>query len=186
MYTCRECERPINQASEVCPYCGADLTMEREVEEQIATPAAKRKVLIRRLVLWGVIIASVWAFLWFVLPERAGDAAVEAEAHAVGALQQVGQALAEFEDASGRFPASLDALTGNSLAQAREAAQRAQALGYRLEYSPGPAEGDGTVRTYALLARPGNFGYRNFYMNEAGVIRATRENRAATAQDQPI
>ena len=26
MYTCRECERPINQATEICPYCGADLT----------------------------------------------------------------------------------------------------------------------------------------------------------------
>ncbi|MGH9860283.1 MAG: hypothetical protein ACRD5F_09700 [Candidatus Acidiferrales bacterium] len=155
------------------------------MEEQIATPAAKRKVLIRRLVLWGVIIASVWAFLWFVLPERAGDAAVEAEMRATDALRQVNGALAEFETASGRYPNSLDALAGNSFAQAREAAQRAQALGYRLEYSPGPPEG-GRVRTYTLLARPGNFGYRNFYTNETGTIRATGENRAATAQDQPI
>lgn len=185
MYTCRECERPINQGSEVCPYCGADLTMEREVEEQLATPAKKRKLLIRRLALWGVIIGSVWAFLWFVLPERAGDAAVEAETRATDALRQVNGALAEFKTASGRYPDSLDALAGNSFAQAREAAQRAQALGYRLEYSPGPPQG-GRVRTYTLLARPGNFGYRNFYSNETGTIRATRENRAATAQDQPI
>lgn len=185
MYTCRECERPINQASEVCPYCGADLTMEREVEEQLVTPARKRKVLIRRLALWGLIVLAVWGFLWYVLPERAGDAAVEAEARAMEALRQVNGVLAEFEETSGRYPDSLDALTGNSFAQAREVAQRAQALGYRLEYSPGPPEG-GRVRTYTLLARPGNFGYRNFYTNESGTIRATRENRAATAQDQPI
>ena len=28
MYTCRECERELNQATEVCPYCGTDLSSE--------------------------------------------------------------------------------------------------------------------------------------------------------------
>jgi len=31
--------------------------------------------------------------------------------------------------------------------------------------------------------RAGNYGYRNFYADETGVIRATRENRPATPQD---
>ncbi len=52
-----------------------------------------------------------------------------------------------------------------------------------MEYTPGPAGADGRVHNYILLARPGNYGYRNFYTDESGVLRATRENRAATAQD---
>jgi hypothetical protein len=186
MYTCRQCERPINQASELCPYCGDDLTVPVE-EEAASKPAAMgRKAVIRRWVLWGVIVAGMWLFLWFVLPERPGAATSEAEQRAVEGLREVASALAEFQTSSGRFPDSLDALTGESLIRARAAAQRAQAMGYRLEYTPGPREPDGTVRTYVMLARPGNFGYRNFYAGERGTIHWTRENRPATAQDKPI
>jgi hypothetical protein len=185
MYTCRECERPINQASEVCPYCGADLTISAEAAEAPLTPAARRKALIRRWVLWGVLVAGIWTFLWYVLPERPGDAAGEAEGRAVEALRLVGKALTEHQAAAGRLPDTLEALSGASFAEAREAAQRAQAMGYRLEYTPGPEE-NGAIRTYVLLARPNHFGYRNFWANESGSIRWTRENRPATAQDNPI
>lgn len=185
MYTCRECERPINQASELCPYCGADLTVAPETESE-AKPASARKLLIRRWLLWGTLVAGMWGFLWYVLPGRTGEtAAKEAEQQALDAMRQVGKALADFETATGRYPDSLEALTGEALALAREAAQRAQAMGYRLEYTPGPPEA-GAVRTYFILARPGNFGYRNFYANEGGTIRWTNENRPATAQDRPI
>lgn len=183
MYTCRECERPINQASELCPYCGADLTVALEEE---AKPGSTRKALLRRWLLWGTLVAGMWGFLWVVIPGRTGETATkEAEHQALESMRQVRQALADFQAATGRFPDSLEALTGNSLTMAREAAQRAQAFGYRLEYVPGPAEG-GAVRTYSLLARPGNFGYRNFYANESGTLRWTDERRPATAQDQPI
>src|SRR2546426_1112507 len=98
MYTCRECERPINQATEICPYCGADLT------------------------------------------EPIGP---EAEEPAKKALSKVS----------------------------------------RVKSPPAPTGFAGGVRNYFLLARPGNYGYRNFYPDESGVLRATRENRPATAQD---
>ena len=185
MYTCRECEKPINQASEVCPYCGADLTIPAEAEEAPQTPAARRRALFRRLVLWGVLIAGVWGFLWYVLPERPGDAAAEAEGRAVEALRVVGKALAAHQAAASRLPETLEGLSGANLAEARAAAQRALAMGYRLEYTPGPLE-NGAVRTYTLLARPSHFGYRNFWMSESGSIRWTRENRPATAEDEPI
>ena len=185
VYTCRECERPINQASELCPYCGADLTAPVETEPTAKTENP-RKALVRRWLLWGTLVAGMWGFLWFVIPGRTGEAAArEAEQQAVEALRQAGKALAEFETATGRFPDSLEALTGESLATARAAAQRAQAMGYRLEYVPRPAEG-GAVRTYSLLARPGNFSYRSFHASESGSIRWTRENRPATAQDRPL
>lgn len=185
MYTCRECERPINQGSEVCPYCGADLTVPVEASEPPLTPAARRKALIRRWVLWGVIVAGVWGFLWYVLPQRPGDAVAEAERRAVEALQLLHKALAEHQAAAGKLPDTLEALTGPTFAEARAAAQQAQAMGYRLEYTPGPEE-NGAVKTYVLLARPGHFGYRNFWANESGSIRWTREDRPATAQDQPL
>jgi hypothetical protein len=37
-----------------------------------------------------------------------------------------------------------------------------------------------------LVARAGNFGYLNFYVDQTGVTRATSEDRAATAQDAPL
>jgi hypothetical protein len=184
MYTCRDCERPINQASEVCPYCGADLTVPLESEAE-PTPAQRRKALIRRGVLWGAIVAGVWAFLWYVLPQRPGDAMQEAERRAVEALQLVSKALVEHQAAAGKLPDTLEALSGPSFAEARAAAQRAQAMGYRVEYAPGPEE-SGVIRTYVLLARPNHFGYRNFWANERGSIRWTQENRPATGQDQPL
>jgi hypothetical protein len=42
------------------------------------------------------------------------------------------------------------------------------------------------VHNYPLLARPGNYRYRNFYSDATGVVRATREDRPATPQDPPI
>jgi type II secretory pathway pseudopilin PulG len=185
MYTCRECEQPINRASEVCPYCGADLTAVEDAKGELSA-GARRKQLVKRWLLWGTLVAAMWGFLWWVLPERAGQAEAAAEAQAVEALRQVADALRAYREASGKYPDSLDALSPEGLERVRTAAQSAQSRSYRIEYSPGPAETDGVVRTFTLLARPGHFGYRNFYMNESGEIRWTDENRPATAQDRPI
>ncbi len=65
-------------------------------------------------------------------------------------------------------------------------AQNARSEGYQFQYTPGPVGSDGLVHNYVLLAQPGNYGYRHFYTDETGALRATRENRSATAQDPPI
>jgi len=101
----------------------------------------------------------------------------------VEALELVSKALQAHQAAVGKYPAALEALSGAVFEQARDAAQQAQAMGYRLEYTPGPEE-RGVVSTYVLLARPSHFGYRNFWANESGSIRWTREDRAATGQDK--
>lgn len=187
MYTCRECEYPINQATEICPYCGADLTE----GTLVASPEPVRKRnWIAIVLLWGVPLGALWGFLWFVLPEQRGDAAGQAEARAVTALREISGTLAACAEAEGSYPNTLEALGG----RVRAPAQRAQTEGYRVEYIPGPASSDagssqlgsGRVRTYTLLMRPGNYGYRSFYSDESGVVRATRENRPARAQDPPI
>ena len=61
--------------------------------------------------------------------------------------------------------------------------------GYRIEYTPGPVGDDGRISAFAVVARPQEFGrtgVRSFYTDQTCVIRSTGENRAATAQDEPI
>ncbi len=189
MYTCRECERPLNQATEICPFCGADLTLEPAPADSgapVARKSARRNLIVRWLT-WGTMVLAVWAFLWYVLPERrASQAARAAEGSAVEALRRIRGVLVSYSDAQGAYPATLEGLGGPPLVAIREAAQSAQRYGYRIEYNPAQTESDGTVRDFALLARPGNYGYRNFFVNAGGVVRATRDNRPATVEDAPI
>ena len=181
MYTCRECERPINQATEVCPYCGADLIAGILAE---GGEGSRTGALRKRIALWGAMIAAMWAFLWFILPERSSNAGAEAEQQAVATLQEARAVLAAYADAQGGYPVTLDAMGEPNVGKIRETAQRAQRLGYRLEYAPSAPDADGSVRNFALLARPGNYSYRNFFIDASGAVRWTRENRPATAQDR--
>lgn len=181
VYTCRECERPINQAAEVCPYCGADLTVTPESEE----PPKKRN-LVSVLLRWGVLVAAMWGFLWFVLPQS-GDPQQRAEAHALEALRECQTTLAAYADAQGgRFPPSLEALPPDSTVALRGAAQRALAEGYRIEYTPGALNPDGRVTSYSLRLNAGHFGFPNFFADQSGVVRSTKEKRPATVEDPPI
>jgi hypothetical protein len=178
MYVCRECEQPINQGSEICPYCGADLTAAPAgVEETVRKPGAAKLVLI-----WGAVILGLWGIVWYVLPHRSGDPAAGAESRALEALSQVRGALAAYSDTEGGFPPSLDPIAD----KVRATAQSAQGEGYQLGYTPGAPAADGHVHGYSLQARAGNYGFRNFYTDETGVLRATRENRPATVQDPPL
>ncbi len=179
MYVCPSCERPINQATEICPYCSTDLISLREALE---TEPPKKPNPAAILARWGVLLAGVWAFLWFVMPERATDQRLQAEQVVVDAVQQVQSALASYLAAQGTFPDSLEALGE----RVRIAAQQAQGQGYRLVYMPGHAAPDGRTRSYTLEARAGNYGYRSFYTDESGVLRATREQRPANALDPPL
>jgi hypothetical protein len=176
VYSCRECEQPLNQATEVCPYCGADLTT--KTAEELITPQKKRGIG-RRAIFWSALIASIWAIVLFVLPPRPGTSKPEAEKSALAALDDVRSSLAAYAAATGGYPSSLETLG----ATARTAAQDAQNAGYDIQYTPGPASADGLIKSFSLVARPGNYSYRNFYVDESGAIHATRENRAATAAD---
>ena len=182
MFTCRECEREINQASEVCPYCGADLMAAPESVKPLVPPKPWKTAL-----RYAVLLALIWGFLWYVLPEqRSRDAMQQAETHAVAAMRAAGEALAAHATAQeGAYPASLEALPAESADRVRAAAQAAQREGYRLDYQPEAPGADGRIRQFVLLGRPRNYGYPNFYLDPSGVLRVTRENRAATAQDHP-
>jgi hypothetical protein len=179
MYTCRECEQTINQATEVCPYCGADLTA--SVAGEFAAPAKKPSATRITLIL-GIVLTIFWAVAWFAIPWRLAGSKPEAQAHARDGLAVVQGALAAYQGSEGSFPSSLEAL-GDGV---RAAAQKVQSGHYTLQYTPGKPDADGRIESYALIARAGNFGYLNFYTDESGVFRVTAENRAATVQDPPL
>lgn len=179
MYTCPECEREINQASELCPYCGADLTV--PAASASAEPAKKPKLL-KIVFLWGIVLAILWGIVWFAVPWRMAGSKPGAESRARDALFAVQDALSAYQSSEGTFPGTLEAL-GDA---ARQAAQLAQSVRYNLQYTPGKPEADGRVKSYTLLARPGNFGFLNFYTDETRVIRATSDDRPAVPQDPPL
>ena len=180
MYACPQCEAEINTATEICPHCGADLIATAEPKP----PAPLRKVLLRWGILLGILLASLWGFLLIIMPAHRGNPALEAESRAVEAMNDVHAALGSYAAAQphGSFPDSLEVLGD----RARAAAQLAQSEGYQLQYTPAPAGEDGGVHSYTLQARAGNFGYRNFFMDQSGTLRATKENRAASSQDPPL
>ncbi len=183
MYTCRECENEINQATEVCPHCGADLTLPPLGEGEAPQPRSLGRTLLRWGALLAVLLGTLWVFLLFVVAPRSGNSPARAESRTLQSLEQTRTALVAYASAQrGAYPASLEVL-GDA---ARRAAQVAQSEGYQLQYTAGLPGGDGVVRSFSLVARAGNYGYRSFYTDETGVVRATRENRAATSQDPPL
>jgi hypothetical protein len=179
MFTCPECDRPINQASEVCPYCGAELAAGREAA---ARPAKKKQALVKVLAASVLLVAGLWAIIFYVLPRPPANSPAQAEASAVQSLRAISGALGAYARNAGGYPASLEQLGDEALLPL----EQAQANGYRLVYSPGPYGNDGNIRTFTLLAEPRFYGYRNFYLDQTGVVRVTRDNRPATAQDQPF
>jgi hypothetical protein len=183
MYTCRECEYEINQATEICPHCGADLT---SVPAEALVPRKEPtlpRILLRWGLLLGVLLAALWSFLWFVVTPRAGHAAIEAEGNALVALNQALAELGAYAEArGGAYPSALEQVGP----PVRQAAQLAQSEGYLLQYTPGPVEADGAIHSYSLEARAGNYGYKNFYTDVTKVVRATSENRAANGLDPPV
>ncbi len=61
--------------------------------------------------------------------------------------------------------------------------------GYRFTLRPGPPDVHGIVSTFSCTARPLEYertGLRSFFVDESGIIRATEENRPATADDEPL
>lgn len=176
MFTCPACEQTINPASEICPYCGADLA-----------PAARRRTAQRKGLLVTLVgalalVGGVWAMVWFILPRPAIPPRAASEAGAVAELQQVRALLDSYKLREGTYPSTIDQVAG----QASRLFAGARRQGYFLVYQPGPPETGGNILRFVLLARPELYGYSNFYLDQTGVIRSTRDNRPATSGDPPF
>lgn len=179
MYVCRNCQQPINSASHLCPYCGAEQT---EPEPDASAKPAKKRSPAKLAIAFAIVVAGIWAIIWFALPLRFENPRPAAERAAIQSLQQLHQELAAYENGANSYPDSLEAL-GEPV---RAAAQEAMTGGYTLHYTATQIGANGNAHGYALTAAPRNYGYRNFYVDQSGVIRATRDDRPATVQDPPI
>ena len=183
MFSCPECEQAINQASAVCPYCGADVTNAPDGSEFANIGVQSKKITPGRIViLLGLFLTILVAIVWFAVPWKISGTQPEAEARAREALGAIQQTLAGYQNSEDGFPSSLEGLGD----RVRFEAERAQSAHYTVQYSPGEPDTGGHLKSYALTARAGNFGYMNFYTDESGVLRGTRENRAASVQDRPV
>lgn len=182
MYSCPECEQSINQASDVCPYCGADQKALDDAESLLSGKPAKRKSVKRIILVCVILLAILWVTAWFAVPWKISGSKTEAESRARDAMVSIQKAVNVYHASEGSFPPSLESL-GDAV---QKAAQAAQSSRYTLQYTPGGTDAEGRVGGYTLTARPGNFGFLSFYADETGVFRATREDRAATVQDPPI
>jgi hypothetical protein len=178
MYACPECESEINQGSELCPYCGTDLTAPRGASGP-GGELAKKSSIAKRVLLWAIVLAMFWAIAWFAVPWRMSGSKSVAESGAREAMALLESTLAAYQSSERTFPQTLDPLGDG----ARRAAQTAQSVHYSLQYTAGSPDSDGRVKNYTLVARAGNFGYLSFYADETGVLHATSEDRPATAQD---
>jgi hypothetical protein len=179
MYLCPNCQRPINSASAVCPYCGADQT---EPGSELASQHAKKRRSPKLIIGFAIVIAGIWAIIWFALPLRFENPRPAAELSALNAVRSIEQQLATYENGASAFPTSLEALGE----PARQAAQSAMSGGYSIRYSPDQPDANGNPHAYSLVAVPRNYGYESFYVDQSGVIRVTRDNRPATLQDPPL
>ena len=184
MYSCPECEQLINQASEVCPYCGADQKALADTESLLAgkTPKSTKANYKRVAVVCGILLATLWAIAWFAVPWKLSGSKTEAEARARESLAAIQQAINTYQQSEESAPPSLETL-GETV---RKAAQSAQLAHYTVQYTPGRPDLAGRVTAYTLTARAGNFSYRSFYTDESAIVRATTEDRAATVQDAPL
>jgi hypothetical protein len=183
MFTCPECEQAINQASVVCPYCGADVTNAPDGSEFANVGVQNKKIKPGRIViLLGAFLAILAGTAWFALPWKISGTKLEAEGRARQALTAIQQTLAGYQNSEDGFPSSLEGLGD----RVRFEAERAQAAHYTIQYTAGKPDTSGHLKSYTLTARAGNFGYMNYYTDESGVLRGTSENRAAGVQDPPI
>lgn len=179
MYLCPNCQRPINSASAICPYCGAD---QSDAPAAAAPREPKKRSSAKLVFAFVVVIAGIWAIIWFALPLRFQDPRPAAERSALEAVQTLQHQLAVYENGASDYPSSLE-----SLGQpARDAAQTAMSGGYSLHYTPTQLDANGNPHAFTLTAAPRNYGYQSFFTDQSGVIRATRDNRPATVQDPPL
>jgi hypothetical protein len=183
MFTCPECEQAINQASPACPYCGADVTNAPDGSEFANLGVQNKKITPARItILLGIFLAILGATAWLALPWKISGTQPDAEAHGLETLGIIQQALTTYQGSEDGFPWSLEGLGD----RVRFEAEKAQAAHYTVQYVPGKPDAEGRVKSYTLTARAGNFGYINFYTDESGITRGTRENRVASVQDPPI
>jgi type II secretory pathway pseudopilin PulG len=184
MNSCWSCLVVIENGANVCPLCGADQTPPPPLSPgEVAILSSDSRPAILRWILpaGAILLSALGAAIWYTTRTNDGDAPAKAESAATSALMSVRVALSQYATSHGdQYPSTLEPLG----AGAAVPAQDAQIGGYALEYKA-PPSGDGKIEGFTLVAQPGNASGRSFYIDQSGVLRATKENRPARADDPP-
>jgi hypothetical protein len=137
----------------------------------------------------GFFVLVVAAIL---TPHMMRSRAAMDEAFAVSAMRSINgeqSAYAERHHDKG-FAASLSELGEGSGANViHQELASSRKMHYTFAMSAGPADSDGRITKYTVVARPEKFGkdgWRCFFTDESGVIRYTTEDRPPTILDAPI
>ena len=108
---------------------------------------------------------------------------VEAARTSAQSLRDLRETLSNYAlSAKDTYPTALETL-GDRASQPMQAAQSA---GCDLRYIAGQPSSDGGLHSFVILAQPKKSEYPSLYIDDSGIVRATREHRAATAEDPPF
>ena len=146
------------------------------------------------------VLLGVWLAAWALMVACEKVQGPPRETRPVDLVRVLLTALAKYRDAypSQGYPETLAALGpgprgSRSNAKAADLIDAELAGGvkgsYRFLYIPGPPDPNGVVNSFAITARPLQYegpGTPSFTATEAGIIRQTRDDRAATDVDPPL
>jgi len=179
-YIAANAKLEINQGTELCPHCGADLTVPIGARISCGETVPAKILLSGGACCWRSPRRDL-EFLWFVVPDAKAIPPRRPKSRAVESLRQVRSAWRTTHGTARSLPRSSRRWVNRC---ARQGNSR-RASNTRFQYTPGPVEPDGSIRSYELQARAGNYGFLSFYTDiRRGACDAV-ENRAATAQDSP-
>jgi hypothetical protein len=186
MVSCWSCLVILEKGATLCPICGADQTRPVQFVE-LNVPSAvtpthffqEWKIAILVVVVFAV---SMGGILWHHFGEANVSPVSQPTAVAAKSLRQLREALSGYViSTQAGYPKALNVI-GEKASPLLYAANTA---GYRLDYSSKPSSSDSVCEEFVILARPEKSGFPNLRIDESGVVRATEENRPATAQDPP-
>ena len=187
MPSCWSCLVILEQGATVCPLCGADQTRPVPVVDPHLQPPVTAKRLFQE---WKIVIAilvvfasSMGGILWHNFGEAGIPPAIQSAGVTAKSLREFREVLSAYAlSTKDTYPPNLNVL-GSRLSLPLQAAV---AAGYQLEYHPKSSSNETVFRGFVILARPERNGFLNLRIDESGVVRATEENRPATAQDPPL
>jgi hypothetical protein len=182
--TCWSCLVIVDPGAAVCPICGADQTLpEIKVVLEPEKPRNLALLVLRWLLVTVIVGYIVGSLLSYRHQRSRESSAALAQVTAAQTLHDICSALSAYAlTSSDRYPATLASMGERVWLPIR----KAQAAEYQIVYLPQPRDSDGSIPGFVILACVAKPGLRNFYIDESGVLRATQEDRPATAQDPPV
>ena len=187
MAACWSCTVIVEPGVKICPFCGADQTKPVAFVNPYIPPPRTLKSSFqdwaRPLIVIVVALCILAGIYWHNFGHPLVSPASRATAVTAKSLREIREVLSAYSlAAKDSYPAALNSLGD----RVNLPTQSALGAGYRLEYIPNAPSGGGAPRGFVILARPEKNTYPNLYIDESGVVRATPENRPATAKDSPL